>query len=198
MFIAGVELTQHVKAMNRDIDSVLKDYLAPIPLLLQRAQMRQLLLYQEAMIAINQVEEPDNESTSLLYSNIRENISKKVKFGTIILVAKTCVQVAIEENVIPELTGLIEFIIKYRRSTELNIEKVHSLGNEIQEPLSISNPEYHKPRGCPPNHLKSSTEKNSVQQVSSSSKTCRYCLEKGHNVRGYKQYKLDLFKKENN
>ncbi|HKQ22499.1 MAG TPA: hypothetical protein VJS91_10700 [Nitrososphaeraceae archaeon] len=39
----------------KDIDSVLKDYLSPIPLSLQRAQMKQALLYQGALITKNQV-----------------------------------------------------------------------------------------------------------------------------------------------
>ncbi len=36
----------------KNIDSVLKDLLAPIPLLLQRAQMKQALLYQGTLIFI--------------------------------------------------------------------------------------------------------------------------------------------------
>jgi hypothetical protein len=37
----------------KNIDSILKDHLAPIPLLLQRAQMKQSLLYQGTLISIN-------------------------------------------------------------------------------------------------------------------------------------------------
>ncbi|PKK58579.1 hypothetical protein RhiirC2_796090 [Rhizophagus irregularis] len=55
----------------------------------------------------------------------------------------------------------------------------------------ISNPEYHKPKGHPPKQL---TE----EHVSSSSKTCSYCLEKGHNIKGCRQHKADLVDKENN
>ncbi|CAG8619180.1 3321_t:CDS:2, partial [Cetraspora pellucida] len=50
----------------KNIDSVLKDYLAPTPLSLQRAQMQQSLLYQGATITIDQVEEFDAESTGLV------------------------------------------------------------------------------------------------------------------------------------
>ncbi|CAG8753237.1 20323_t:CDS:2 [Gigaspora margarita] len=193
----------------KDIDSVLKDYLAPTPFFIHTHWFEFVLVETTDYITISQrikiyitklLHYIDQMRTANSYMpTIRENVSKKVKFGTMILVAKTCVQVAMEENVISELTGLLmEFIMKYCRSTGLNIEKVYSLGNEIQEPLSILNPEYHKPRSRSPNRLKSLTEENSVQQVSSSSKTCSYCLEKGHNIRGCKRYKLDLSEKENN
>ena len=39
----------------KNIDSVLKDYLSPISLSLQRAQMKQALLYQGTLITKNQV-----------------------------------------------------------------------------------------------------------------------------------------------
>ncbi|PKY50188.1 hypothetical protein RhiirA4_466527 [Rhizophagus irregularis] len=39
----------------KDIDSVLKDYLSPIPLSLQRAQIKQSLLYQSILITKNQL-----------------------------------------------------------------------------------------------------------------------------------------------
>src|ERR1041385_8781756 len=39
----------------KDIDSILKECLAPIPLSLQRAQMKQVLLYQGTLITMDQV-----------------------------------------------------------------------------------------------------------------------------------------------
>src|SRR6266540_7124063 len=98
-------------------------------------------------------------TANIYTSDIRENFNKKLKFGTLMSVAKTSVQIAVAEGVISELTGLLtEFIIKYRRNTSLNIEEVHyvsQLNNEIQKPFSaiitdnynilqISNLEYHK------------------------------------------------------
>ncbi|CAG8735033.1 21023_t:CDS:1, partial [Cetraspora pellucida] len=74
-------------------------------------------------------------------------------------VAKTSIQVAVEEDVISELTSLLtEFIIKYYQSTKLNIKEIHDFNKEIHNSLSISNPEYHKPRSHPSKCLKSSTE----------------------------------------
>ncbi|CAB4429007.1 unnamed protein product [Rhizophagus irregularis] len=305
----------------KNIDSILKDHLAPIPLSLQRAQMKQSLLYQGILISIDQVKESDNEqsndiieriydkpqirlqdllsdinsdeiqeiweiyyitvtsststphyvvilkdstlfctcmyiinqgmpcrhqyrvllqsskaifhmgfihprcyidqiwSANVYTSNIKEKVSKKIEFGSTMSVVKTSVQVAVAEGVASELIGLLtQFITKYRRNTGLNIEEVHSISHfndEIQEssynyqrqPLvvveecnipKISNPEYHKSKGHPPKRYKSSTEENNNQHISSSSKTCSYCLEKGHNIRGCRQHKADLVDKENN
>jgi hypothetical protein len=140
--------------------------------------------------------------------NIRENVNKKLKFGTTMSVAKTCVQIAVAEGITPELTGLLtEFIMRYRRNTGLNIEEIHYVpqtNNEIQESSvitndnvpKISNPEYHKPKGRPHKRYKSTTEENNIQHISSSSKTCSYCSEKGHNIRGCKQLKADSVGKE--
>jgi len=167
----------------------------------------------------------DQIRTANVYtSNIRENVNKKIEFGTTMSVAKTSIQVAIAEGVTPELIGLLtQFITKYHNNTGLNIEEVHHsishFNDEIQESSSvsnnhqrqpfieleernipeISNPEYHKPKGRPPKRYKSSTEENNKNQhMPSSSKTCSYCLEKGHNIRGCKQHKADLVDKENN
>ena len=143
-------------------------------------------------------------------TNIRENVNKKLKFGSTMSIAKTSVQIAVAEGVTLELKGLLtEFILKYRQNTGLNIEVINSvlqLNNEIQEPFSdaiaainnvreISNPEYHKPKGRPPKRYKT-TEEN-IRHVSLASKTCGYCQEKGHNIRGCKQHKADLANKEN-
>ncbi|RIB29898.1 hypothetical protein C2G38_2027359 [Gigaspora rosea] len=134
-------------------------------------------------------------------------------------VAKTSKQIAIEEGVTSELTGLLtQFITKYRRNTGLNIEKVyrpvlHSINNQEspmlannkRQPLSdnvsyniieILNPEYHNPRGRPPKHLKSATKEDNNLCKSQFSKTCSYWQEKGHNIREYIKNKIDLAGKE--
>ena len=141
-------------------------------------------------------------------SNIRENVNKKLKFGTTMSVAKTCVQIAVTEGVTLELTELlIEFIMKYHRNTGLNIEGIHYVpqtNNEIQETSvitndnvpKISNPEYYKPKERPYKRYKSITEENNIQHISSSSKTCSYCLEKRHNIGRYKQLKANSVGKE--
>ena len=78
------------------------------------------------------------------------------------------------------------------------------MDNKIQEPFSnnydvlkILNLEYHKPKGRPLKHYKSSTEENSILHLTSS-KTCSYCLEKGYNIKGCKQHKADSVNKKNN
>ncbi|CAG8751482.1 13001_t:CDS:2, partial [Rhizophagus irregularis] len=50
----------------KDIDSVLKDFLAPIPLSLQRAQMKQALLYQGTLVPIEQINESDEELGNII------------------------------------------------------------------------------------------------------------------------------------
>ncbi|CAB5203236.1 unnamed protein product [Rhizophagus irregularis] len=91
---------------------------------------------------------------------IREKVNKKIQYGAAMSIAKTSIQIAVTEDVTAELIEILtQFIMKYRRSTGLNIEKsTESLqdlqGSSIQDnpqPLSvlpdISNPEYHKPKG---------------------------------------------------
>ncbi|RIB21290.1 hypothetical protein C2G38_2034498 [Gigaspora rosea] len=125
------------------------------------------------------------------------------------------------EDVTAELTGLLtQFLMKYRCSTGLNIEEVHystSQSSEIQESSSIvadserqvlsnntscnfseiSNPEYHKPKGRPPKRLKSAIKEDNNKHKPSSSKTCGYCQEKGHNVRRCAKQKADSVDKVN-
>jgi hypothetical protein len=147
-------------------------------------------------------------TASVYTPNLKEKSNKKFQYGTTMSVAKTCIQIAVVEGVTSELTGLLtEFILKYCQNTGLNIEAIHSvsqLNNEIsQEPFSaaiaticeISNPEYHKPKGRLPKRYKT-TEEN-IRHVSLAFKTCDYCQEKGHNIRGCKQHKADLANKEN-
>ncbi|CAB4389483.1 unnamed protein product [Rhizophagus irregularis] len=91
---------------------------------------------------------------------IREKVNKKIQYGAAMSIAKTSIQIAITKSVTAELIGILtQFIMKYRRSTGLSIEKSTELlqdsqGLSIQDnpqPLSvlpdISNPKYHKPKG---------------------------------------------------
>src|SRR2546423_1587870 len=56
---------------------------------------------------------------------VREYVSKKIKYGTAMSVAKTSIQIAVMENSTSELIGILtEFIMKYRRSTGLSIEPI--------------------------------------------------------------------------
>jgi hypothetical protein len=134
-------------------------------------------------------------------SDIKKRVNKRVEFGSTMSVAKTSVQIAVTEGATGELIGLLtQFITKYRCNTGLNINEVREVfsyditKNDYQrqplEPLDIvnsipkiSNPEYHKPKGRPPKRYKAPTEMTSNQNVPSSSKTCSYCHEKGHNIR---------------
>src|SRR6266540_6253082 len=121
-------------------------------------------------------------TANIYTSDIRENFNKKLKFDTMMSVAKTSVQIAVTEGVTSELIGLLtEFIIKYRQNTSLNIKEIYyvlPLNNEIQEPssaiitdscniLKISNLKYHKPKGRLLKHYKSSTEENNIQHITS-------------------------------
>ncbi|CAG8705235.1 9916_t:CDS:2, partial [Scutellospora calospora] len=122
-------------------------------------------------------------SVNVYTSNIKENINKKLQFGTTMSVAKTSVQIALSEGITAELIGILtQFITKYHRTTRLGIEETHNVKYEkandsIVESRSnsrqllieldsncnlieVSNPEYHKPKGRPPKRLKSFIEEN--------------------------------------
>ncbi|CAG8801922.1 14562_t:CDS:2 [Cetraspora pellucida] len=143
---------------------------------------------------INQIQIANNYT-----STIKENVNNKIKFSATMSVTKISIQFAVEEGATPELTGLfMEFIMKYHRNTELNIEEVRYLSDKTQKSPNKSNPEYYKPKSHLPKHFKSLTEENNVQHISSSSKICSYCFEKGHNIKEYNQYKSDLADKKNN
>ncbi|PKY59582.1 hypothetical protein RhiirA4_430506 [Rhizophagus irregularis] len=136
-------------------------------------------------------------------STIKKTADKRIKFGSAMSMAKTSVQIAVTEGATGELTGLLtQFIMKYRRATGLNIEEVQeglsSKDSCQRQPLvvidnnripEISNPEYHKPKGRPPKRYKAVTEMANKQNITSSSKTCSHCLEKGHNIRSCAKHK---------
>ncbi|CAB4377221.1 unnamed protein product [Rhizophagus irregularis] len=139
---------------------------------------------------------------------IREKVNKKIQYGAAMSIAKTSIQIAVTEGVTAELIGILtQFIMKYRRSTSLSIEKSTELlqdsqGLSIQDnpqPLSvlpdISNSEYHKPKGRPPKRYKSTVENNRVTSGKPDDvtvqKTCNYCSGKGYNIRGCPKYKAE-------
>ncbi|CAB5093278.1 unnamed protein product [Rhizophagus irregularis] len=72
---------------------------------------------------------------------IREKVNKKIQYGATMSIAKTSIQIAITEDVTAELIGILtQFIMKYRRSTGLSIEKSteslqDSQGSSIQDNL---------------------------------------------------------------
>lgn len=130
---------------------------------------------------------------------IKENINKKVQFGTAMSLAKTSVQIAISESAVSELIGiLMQFNMKYRHNTGFGMEETSRAPlSNLDNNYNISNPEYHRPKGRPPKRYKSSTEENNATKHSSSKK-CSYCFEMGHNIRGCVKYKTDRNDKENN
>ncbi|CAB4400644.1 unnamed protein product [Rhizophagus irregularis] len=62
----SVGLPSTYNSVFKEIDNVLKVNLAPIPLSLQRAQMKQALLYQGMMISINQAKESNNAPDGII------------------------------------------------------------------------------------------------------------------------------------
>ncbi|RIB08957.1 hypothetical protein C2G38_2210197 [Gigaspora rosea] len=171
----AIGLSTTYNTIFKDIDDVLKDYLVPIPLSMQRAQMNQALLYQGMLVTIDQVNESNSNHeiiehmydvpqirlqnllsdintvfhsglihtrwfelappetlcyitiaqgtksyttqglhfineirTSNVYTpSIWKKVNKRIEFGSTMSVAKTSVQIAIEEGVTSELTGLL-------------------------------------------------------------------------------------------
>ncbi|CAG8834436.1 22055_t:CDS:2, partial [Gigaspora margarita] len=181
----------------KNIDSALKECLVPIPLFLQRAQIK----------ADTIVKEPKNN-----FKDAIEHIVKRIEFGATISVAKTSIQVAIAKGITSELTGLLmKFVMKYYHNTGLNAQESQSISYsdvKISKSLSnldneqysldnisnlseITNSEYYKPRDHLPKRLKSSTkENNNSCTLLLSSKIYSYCQEKGYNIRGCKKKKL--------
>ncbi|POG66507.1 hypothetical protein GLOIN_2v346806 [Rhizophagus irregularis DAOM 181602=DAOM 197198] len=77
---------------------------------------------------------------------IREKVNKKIQYGAAISIVKTSIQIAVMKDVTAELIRILtQFIMKYRRSTGLSIEKStkslqDSQGSSIQDnpqPLSV-------------------------------------------------------------
>ncbi|RGB40114.1 hypothetical protein C1646_753698 [Rhizophagus diaphanus] len=158
-------------------------------------------------------------------TTIRGQVSKKIKYGTAMSVAKTSIQIAVIEDATLELIGILtQFIMKYHRSTGLSIESVNNIsfsgiegteslqdsqGSFIQDdcqPLSVlpkvSNSEYHKPKGRPLKRYKSAVEDNRITSSKlgdvTVQKICRYCNGKGHNIRGCLKYKADSVNNKEN
>ncbi|CAG8789063.1 43103_t:CDS:2 [Gigaspora margarita] len=159
----------------KDIDSALKEYLLPIPLLLYHTS--KLLHY------IDQI-----RTQNIYTSTVQKKADKRIEFGNTMLIAKT------EEL---HSTSQLNIGVVGSSSNSENNEQ-YPLGNSVNCNLpEITNLEYHKLKGRSPKHLKSSTEKNNNQCIPSSSKTCGYCQKKGHNIRGCKKHKADFNDKEN-
>ena len=63
---------------------------------------------------------------------IREHVSKKVKFGTAMFMAKISIQVVIIEDVTSKLIRMLtQFIMKYYRSIGLSLENTKNLTDII-------------------------------------------------------------------
>ncbi len=89
----------------------------------------------------------NNLRTENIYTSIiREQISKKIKYGTTMFIAKMSVQIAVMEDIISELIRiLMQFIMKYHRSMDLSIDTSNNIisfsdtesnkGIESQEPF---------------------------------------------------------------
>ena len=141
---------------------------------------------------------------------IKEQVSKKIKYGTAMSIAKTNIQIAIMKDATAKLIRILtQFIMKYRRSTGLSIEATNNFAGidlsqdsqgtatqDDRQPLTIlpevSNPEYHIPKGRPPKRYKSAVENIRVMSGKSDvQKTCSYCSRKGHNIRGCLKHKAD-------
>ena len=71
----------------------------------------------------------NNLRTKNIYTPIiREQVSKKIKYGTAMSMAKISVQIVIMENAIFELIEILtQFIMKYRRSTGLSIDTLNNI-----------------------------------------------------------------------
>ena len=93
-------------------------------------------------------EKTSYEATSLCFMNqirldniytpaVKEHVNKKAQYGTTMSLAKTSIQITIEEGATAELTGtLMQFIMKYRNNTGLNIEVDRTIlarNNVLQE-----------------------------------------------------------------
>ncbi|CAB4391165.1 unnamed protein product [Rhizophagus irregularis] len=93
---------------------------------------------------------------------IREQVSKKVKYGNAMSMVKTSVQIAVKEDVISEFIGLLT-------ENTLLQDPQRSFTENSREPLAelpeISNPEYHKTKGHPLKHLKSSIKESKNTSV---------------------------------
>ncbi|EXX62609.1 hypothetical protein RirG_160130 [Rhizophagus irregularis DAOM 197198w] len=115
-------------------------------------------------------------------STIKKTADKKIEFGSAMSMAKTSVQIAVIEGLnIEEVQEGLSSKDSCQRQPLVVIDN-----NRIPE---ISNPEYHKPKGRPPKRYKAVTEMANKQNITSSSKTCSHCLEKGHNIRSCAKHK---------
>ncbi|CAG8739343.1 3465_t:CDS:2, partial [Cetraspora pellucida] len=149
---------------------------------------------------------------------IREHVNKKVQFGAMMSVAKTSIQVAVSKGVTKELTEvLVQFIMKYHHDTGLDIKEISlppsmfstkvveqetlplNMASEVVELASNLSPALLTTTQItqqPLNDIESSVEEHNEHHTSSS-KTCSYRLDKGHNICECSKYKSDLADKKN-
>ncbi|PKB96596.1 hypothetical protein RhiirA5_434575 [Rhizophagus irregularis] len=125
------------------------------------------------------------QSGNVYTSTVKKKVDKRIEFGNTMSVAKTSIQIAVVE--VQETFSYDVMKNNYQRQPLEPLVIVDN--NSIPE---ISNPEYHKPKGRPPKHYKSQMEMTSKQNITSSSKTCSYCLEKGHNIRSCAKNKASV------
>ncbi|CAG8496261.1 7712_t:CDS:2, partial [Scutellospora calospora] len=202
----SVSLMSTYNTIFKEIDSILKDNLASIPLSLQRAQMKQALLYQGILITIDQVK----ENCDIYTPAIRSHINKKVQFGTMMSIAKTSAQIAVSENYhhdtelgikntlsLPSTilqksyiaNKVISTITKVTDSTSTTTKITESLYNFVlitsttdQQPskqLKLAVKEY-------------SSSVNKLNNTNTVLKTYSYCSDKGHNIHSCQKYKSDI------
>ncbi|CAG8542882.1 12090_t:CDS:2, partial [Cetraspora pellucida] len=224
----SIRLPSTYNTVFKDINSVLKEYLAPIPLSLQRAQMKQALLYQRSLTTMNKVL-LQSEKAVFHIGSIYQYWFKSIpsEIPSYIMIAKgiktyttqslnyidqtqrynvyiSTIHNKVDKkikfgNTMSVVKTSIQLNVKISESFNLKNNKLYHLVSYISyNLLEITNPEYHKPKDHPPKCYKSSIEKNNHQSLLSSSKTCNNCQEKEHNIRGCKKQKNDSVNKENN
>ncbi|CAG8606947.1 1101_t:CDS:2 [Cetraspora pellucida] len=210
----------------KEVDSILGNNLASISLSLQRAQMKQTLLYQEILITINQVKEWNvnyNDIIKQLYKACQIHLAElmtNISFNTIKELWK-CSN-AVSEDVSEELTGiLMQFIMKYYYDTGLGIKDTLSLPStmlqefftatkviksiftitEITDSTSNATEVTESISNLVlisfTTNQKYSTSDNKLENTNTVLKTCSYCSDKGHNIHSCQKYKSDEGNKEN-
>ncbi|CAB4382805.1 unnamed protein product [Rhizophagus irregularis] len=102
-------------------------------------------------------------------------------------VVKTCIQIAVTEDVTAELIRILtQFIMKYHIFQDSQGSFIQNYHQPLSILLEISNPEYHKLKGRPPKQYRSVVENNHITSGKSNDatvqKTCSYCSRKRHNI----------------
>ncbi|PKK57577.1 hypothetical protein RhiirC2_797776 [Rhizophagus irregularis] len=78
-------------------------------------------------------------------------------------VVKTCIQIAVTEDVTAELIRILtQFIMKYHIFQDSQGSFIQNYHQPLSILLEISNPEYHKLKGRPPKQYRSVVENNHI------------------------------------